>query len=33
MSSLCDTCTRRMKHIVFTGFSTVAWDGTYTCGL
>jgi len=30
--SLCDTCARRMKHIVFVGFSTVAWDGGYTCG-
>lgn len=30
--SICDTCARRAKHIVFVGFSTVAWDGTYTCG-
>ena len=30
--SLCDTCAHRAKHIVFVGFSTVAWDGGYTCG-
>ncbi len=31
--SICDTCGHRVKHIMFTGLSTVTWDGNYTCGV
>ena len=31
MSSLCDTCAKRMKEITYVGLSTVAWTGKYVC--
>jgi len=31
--SICDTCAKRTRHIVFTGISTVSWDGNYVCGI